>query len=150
MANQTLGGSDLLAVLGERLAKGACDIYLLVPVQATKPSSHPTFRMGTGADLPSWEPQPTGASSFGAARGRLESGLGRLRALGATVDGGVGGDDPVAAIAEVLERREFDEIVVSTLPLGMSRWLRQDLPHKVRRRFKLPVTIVTATLASSP
>jgi hypothetical protein len=142
VANQTLGGSDLLAVLGERLAKDECDIYLLVPVHGTRPTTdYPTFRVG---------PPPSEAATFGAARGRLEAGLERLRALGATVHGGVGGTDPVAAIEEVLARREFDEIIISTLPPGVSRWLRQDLPHKVERKLKRPVTVVTAKLASSP
>jgi hypothetical protein len=66
------------------------------------------------------------------------------------VDGGVGDPDPVTAIDEVMARRQFDEIIISSLPLGISRWLRQDLARKVERRFKLPVTVVTATLAQSP
>ena len=36
----------------------------------------------------------------------------------------------------------FDEIVVSTLPAGVSRWLRLDLPRRLRRRCGLPVTVV--------
>ena len=37
----------------------------------------------------------------------------------------------------------FDEVIISTLPLGVSRWLGLDVPHRVERRFKVPVTTVT-------
>jgi GABA permease len=43
----------------------------------------------------------------------------------------------------VLAGREFDEIIVATLPRRASRWLRADLPHQAERRFGLPVTTIT-------
>src|SRR5689334_8369278 len=61
-----------------------------------------------------------------------------------TDDGAVGDANPVLAIADLVRDREFDEILLSTLPPGPSRWLRQDLPHRVERRFGLPVTHVVA------
>jgi cell pole-organizing protein PopZ len=45
----------------------------------------------------------------------------------------------------VVERGGIDEIIVSTLPSRLSRWLHQDLPHKVERRVDIPVSVVTAT-----
>ena len=54
------------------------------------------------------------------------------------------------AIRAVLEDRPIDEIIISTLPTSLSRWLHQDLPHRVERKFKLPVTVVTATTAHAP
>ena len=59
------------------------------------------------------------------ARLRLEYGLTTLRALGATVDGEVGDANPAKAITDVLKRKSFDEVVLSTLPKGISRWLGQ-------------------------
>jgi GABA permease len=38
--------------------------------------------------------------------------------------------------------RHFDEIIVSTLPTHVSRWLHQDLPHRLERKTQLPVTHV--------
>ena len=49
------------------------------------------------------------------------------------------------AIEEILREGDFHEIIVSTLPQGVSRWLAVDLPTALHRRFALPVTIVTAS-----
>ena len=51
--------------------------------------------------------------------------------------------DPLEAIGVVLHRHEFDEIILSTLPGRSSRWLATDLPSRVRRIHRLPVTQVT-------
>jgi hypothetical protein len=44
----------------------------------------------------------------------------------------------------VLNRREVDEIILSTLAPGVSKWLKRDLPHRLARRFDLPVIHVIA------
>ncbi|MGZ4214504.1 MAG: hypothetical protein ACXVS6_05025 [Solirubrobacteraceae bacterium] len=59
------------------------------------------------------------------------------------VDGIIGDSDPFVAIRETVTNVGFDEIVISTLPVRVSRWLRRDLPHRVKE-FGLPVTVVTA------
>ena len=46
---------------------------------------------------------------------------------------------PLQAIDDVLSRESFDEIVLSTLPPRLSRWLRLDLIHRVRSTYGLPV-----------
>jgi hypothetical protein len=46
------------------------------------------------------------------------------------VTGEVGDADPLAAIQDALARGSFDEIVISTLPRLISRWLRVDLVSK--------------------
>ena len=51
--------------------------------------------------------------------------------------------DPFDAIEEALMADEFDEIILSTLPRGLSRWLHLDLPHRVAH-LGLPVTTVIA------
>jgi GABA permease len=61
--------------------------------------------------------------------------------LDATV---VGDPDPVAAVGDALRAREFDEVIVSTLPRGVSRWLRLSLPHRLERMTDLPVHHVIA------
>ena len=125
VANQTLGGKELLKAVKARIAKGPCEFRLLVPATARSADSSPE-------------------DASAEAERRLEYGLSQLRPLGAETEGEVGDPDPLEAIRQVLDRRQFDEIIVSTLPAGVSRWLRQDLPHKVERKFSLPVSVITA------
>ena len=70
-------------------------------------------------------------------------------AAGAHVEGIVGDTDPFVAVREALEREPFDEVIVSTLPTHVSRWLRIDLPARIKR-LGLPVTVVSADKASRP
>jgi hypothetical protein len=65
-----------------------------------------------------------------------------MHTCGIEVSGEIGDDDPVLAVADVLNRQHIDEIVVSTLPPGASRWIKRDLPHRIARRFGIPVSHV--------
>jgi hypothetical protein len=92
-------------------------------------------------------PQSSGGDEgeeYRVAQHRLDSAIESFRQAGIRVDGNVGDPDPIKAIGAYLRYREFDEIIVSPLPRGVSRWLHQDLPHKIDRKFHLPVTVVTA------
>ena len=60
------------------------------------------------------------------------------------MDGEVGDQDPIAAVHETWDPTQYDEVVVSTLPTGASRWLQVDLPHRVERLTSVPVTHVVA------
>ncbi len=64
-------------------------------------------------------------------------------AAGGHVEGLVGDRDPFIAMQQTLIRGSYDEIIISTLPARVSRWLRRDLPHRVAA-LGLPVTVVTA------
>lgn len=78
------------------------------------------------------------------AQERLQAALPHLSAAAGTeVTGEVGDSDPMAAIHDTLHRQPFDEIIVSTLPRRVSRWLRLDLPSKIGG-MGLPVTLVAA------
>ena len=70
-------------------------------------------------------------------------------AAGGHVEGLIGDEDPVRAAAAALAEAHYDEIVVSTLPARVSRWLHMDLPARLHR-FGLPVTVVTARKADRP
>jgi len=78
------------------------------------------------------------------ARERLSVMLDGLGALGVPVEGDLGSSDPMEAIEKARASRQFDEIIVTTLPQHVSRWLRSDLPHQAERRFGLPVTTITS------
>jgi hypothetical protein len=81
----------------------------------------------------------------GEARAILERALPLLSAAaGAPVAGLIGDPAPLTAIEDAINSQPFDEIIISTLPTRMSRWLRLDLPSKLSG-FGLPVTTVTAS-----
>jgi hypothetical protein len=122
VANRTLGGDHLTAKVRECVAAGPCEFHVLVP------ASHTT------KDL-TW----TEGGDRAAADARLAEAMARFRASGAVITGEVGDTNPMEAIGDVLRRESFDEIVLSTLPPGASRWLGQDLPTRVRKQYRLPV-----------
>jgi len=64
-------------------------------------------------------------------------------AAGATVDGMVGDPSPMNAIQDAINLHGFDEVIISTLPARVSKWLKLDLPSKITG-LGLPVTTVTA------
>jgi len=47
----------------------------------------------------------------------------------------IGSYDPLIAVEEELRAGDYSVVVISTLPRGLSRWMRLDLPRKVARRF---------------
>jgi hypothetical protein len=126
VANQTLKQHQLTEKIRTCIDAGPCDFFLLVP--ATR--AHGPLR---------WTP----ADAYAVARRRLESALERFRALGADVVGEVGDQSPVVAIGELLRRRSFDVLILSTLPVGPSQWLRMDVPTRIEQLFSIPVELVT-------
>ena len=64
-------------------------------------------------------------------------------AAGSEVTGSLGDSEPLMAIHDAINLGEYDEIIISTLPLGISRWLKLDLISKARA-LGLPVTHVQA------
>ena len=70
--------------------------------------------------------------------------------LGRDLTGEIAVGDPVVAARRVFERSRFDEIIVSTLPPGLSKWLKLDLPNRFDRAFSVPVvSIVQRQLADA-
>jgi hypothetical protein len=147
VANRTLGSSDLLQSIQDRMTKGPCQFTLLVPAIAhahRESTIESLTRRITNMPVTD-EARGTAESDYVHAQGRVEFGIEQLQRLGAEVDGEVGDGNPAKAVDDALSRRKYDEIILSTLPSGVGRWLGQDLPNKVRRRFKGPVTVVTVT-----
>jgi hypothetical protein len=77
-----------------------------------------------------------------AAEHDLEGALERIRQLGIEIDGELGDPDPVAAVSDASNAASYDELIVSTLPKHLSKWLKLDLPHKAAHATGLPVTHV--------
>lgn len=70
----------------------------------------------------------------------MQAALEKMRGAGFKVEGSVGDTDPGAAVQDACNFDSFDEIIISTLPLKVSKWIRMDLPSKAERATGLPVT----------
>jgi hypothetical protein len=126
VANQSLGSRALETAIRERFEAGGATFHVVVPAT---PIPH---RM-------TWDED----EAREAALDRLQGILGRLRVMGADADGEIGSPDPVAAVTDVLRTRTVDEVILSTLPAGISRWLGLDVPHRLRGAVHCPVVVVT-------
>ena len=123
LANRTADSPQLREALLERREQGPIEVTLLVPA--------------------AWEAQdPHGGMETG--RRRVRAALEQLRDTGLEVHCRVGDPDPVTALREAWDPERFDEIIVSTLPSRVSKWLQIDLPRRAGRITGVPVTHVEA------
>jgi len=128
VANRTAATPALMDAVRERAGRGPCRFTLLVPNAA-----HGLHRLVDPEDQLTSEAEQT-----------LDLALPLLeQAASGPVEGMIGDPEPLAAIQDAVNVHGFDEIILSTLPARVSRWLRLDLPHKVAG-LGLPVTTVTA------
>jgi hypothetical protein len=123
VANVTAASPDLLAALRERNERTPAEFTLVLP--------------------------STGGDREAAAR-ELDRALEGMRAAGLEATGSIGDRDPVVAVKEAWDPRRYDEIVVSTLPTGASRWLQIDLPHRIERLTDAPVRHVVSNPPREP
>ncbi len=130
VAKRTAATPALIEAVRRRAAAGPCTFTLLVPH-----SSHGLRRLASADASP---------SDIDESEAVLELAVPLLEdAAGAEIDGMIGDADPLAAIQDAVNRRGVDEIILSTLPAHVSRWLKLDLPSKVKA-LGLPVTHVEA------
>ena len=121
VSNVTASSDELLAALRERAKQGACRLTLVVPAHGEE------------------------------ARERLGAALEGMRAAGLeNVSGQLGDPDPVVAVMEAWDPMKFDEILVSTLPTGSSRWLEANLPRRLEKLTSVPVRHVISTPKAEP
>jgi hypothetical protein len=118
VANQTVDSDELYDALRQRTERGPLAVTLLVPQDQQAGLGH-----------------------------RVNAALERLRAAGIEAEAMLGDVDPACAVIEVWDPRRWDEVVVSTLPVGTSRWLRIDLPQRISRAVDAPVHHVEAAPA---
>jgi hypothetical protein len=134
VAHQTAATDALLDTIRERARTGPVSFHLVVPRQA-----HGMHRFVDPQDADSGE-----------AHAVLDAALPKLsEAAGSTVTGSLGDAEPLSAIQDAINLGNYDEIIISTLPRRVSRWLRLDLVSKTRG-LGLPVTHVEAREAPVP
>jgi hypothetical protein len=127
VAHKTAATQPLLDAVRERAGRGPCTFTLLVPNAA-----HGLHKIV--------DPEDQDVSETKAV---IDQALPLLsEAAGTPVEGIVGAPDPGVAVQDAINLYGFDEVIISTLPTRLSRWLKLDLPSKVSGT-GLPVTTVT-------
>jgi hypothetical protein len=119
VAHRTAATPALLDAVRERAGRGARRFTLLVPRDYWDPDSE------------------AAAATIELAAPLLDE------AAGAHVEAVVGDSDPFEAVRAALAGGGFDEVLISTLPTRVSRWLHRDLPTRVGE-LGVPVAVVTA------
>ena len=127
VAHKTAATPALLQAVRDRTGRGPCAFTLLVPNPA-----HGLHRVVDPEDQDHGEAEQVLALAIPL----LEE------AAGGTVEGKVGDSEPLNAIQDAVNLDGYDEIIISTLPAKVSRWLHLDLPSKAAG-LGLPVTTVT-------
>ena len=114
VANRTASTHRLIEAVRRRAQASPCEFALLIPAVTDRKAADWTLETAQRLLRP-------------AARGKVE--------------GLVGGADPFESVREAVEQGTFDEIIISTLPRRMSKWLRRDLIRRVEG-LGLPVTAI--------
>jgi hypothetical protein len=128
VAHQTAATDALLDAVRVRARSGPSRFHLVVPRQA-----HGMHKPVDPQDATDEEANEV-----------LQHALPKLtEAAGETVTGSLGDSEPLSAIQDAVNLGNYDEIIISTLPPRLSRWLKLDLVSKTRG-LGLPVTHVEA------
>ena len=115
IANQTVDSAELRAELRSRSRRAPTTFTLLVPARGSSDAEE-----------------------------RLSRAVAELRSEGLDVLGRLAEPDPFLAVADAWDPKQFDEILVSTLPTATSRWLGAGLPNRIERHTGALVSVVSA------
>jgi hypothetical protein len=130
VANETVGGEELMSVIGEIALAGRARFHVVCPALNSR--------------LKTWTSDEDPARA--AAEARLDATVARLSSVGLEARGGVGDADPLVAVEDAVRLFRPDELVVSTHPEGRSNWLERGVVTALRERYDVPVTHVVVDL----
>jgi len=138
LANQTVAAEELREELHHIDAAGGAQYWICVPVNPVD-----TGQAEHKGAVYLWE------ATIKAAQRRLDETTTSLREGGLTVDGALGDYRPLRALSDAVETFHPDRIVICTLPVDRSAWLRFDIVERARDSHDLPVTHVVARVPAS-
>jgi GABA permease len=130
VANETVGGPELLSEIRERSRGRHARVFVVAPALNTP--------------LKTWTSDEDEARSV--AQDRLDASVSSMRAVGLDASGEIGDGDPVQAIEDAIRTFRPDELILSTHPPGRSHWLERGVVERARERFALPLTHVVVDL----
>jgi hypothetical protein len=119
VANVTATSDDLISALMARAERETASFTLVIPATP--------FAGGRKAAVET-----------------LADALGQLRGAGLDAEGSVGDADPLVAVNEAWDPKHYDEIIVSTLPMRVSKWLHAGLPERIAKLTGAPVTHIVS------
>jgi hypothetical protein len=131
LANETIGGKNLLDAIRERARDGDVRFHVVVP--QTRPRHGNVIYDEAVRD---------------SAQVRIDLALEFMEDEGIEGGGEVGDADPFNAAMDAIRSRPIDEIIVSTYPATSSGWLRRDLIERLEEASGKPVRHVVVDLAS--
>jgi GABA permease len=134
VANETVGGRELLAELSGRARTVQARVLVVCPALSSTP------RRATTDEDAAWSES----------KRRLDASLASLREAGIDARGEIGDGDPIQAIEDALRTFRPDEVIVSTRPPGRSSWLELGVVERARERFAVPLTHVVVDLDPDP
>src|SRR5215510_11388956 len=134
VANETVGGEELMSAIGEIALAARTRFYVVSPALNSR--------------LKTWTSDEDPARA--AAQTRLDSTLSRLSSHDVEARGSVGDVDPLVAVEDAVRSFRPDEIVVSTHPKGRSNWLERGVVDALRERYDVRVTHVVVDLEREP
>jgi GABA permease len=127
VANRGIDSPELIEGLRRRGAVESARVTLLVPAVPRG--------LSWAADT---------KAGWSEAMDRAEVAAEQMRSAGIEFDGAIVGDpDPFAAVGDVLHSLDFDEVIVATVPPGLSAWLRPSLAARLRKETQLPIAEMT-------
>jgi len=131
LANETIGGKELLDAIRDRAAKGDARFHVVVP--QSRPRHGAVIYDEAVRD---------------SAQVRVDLALAFMRDEGIEGTGEVGDADPFNAAMDAIGAHGIDEIIISTLPATTSGWLRRDLIERLENETGLPVTHIVVDVDS--
>ena len=134
VANETVGGEELMSAISIRALESKTEFFVVCPALNSR--------------LKTWTSDEDPARAK--AQARLSATLERLASVGIETRGEIGDGDPLVAVEDAVRAFHPDEIVISTHPEGRSNWLVRGVPDAVRARYDVPVTHVVVDLEAQP
>jgi hypothetical protein len=131
LANETVGGGNLLDEIASRCRDRRCEVRLVTPVQPSSRTAHLAGDIDEAIEL---------------ARQRMELSVIEIEQRGMRAKGEVGEAEPNVALEDALRSFPADEIVISTHPESRSLWLEKGVVDRARQDIDLPITHVVVDL----
>jgi hypothetical protein len=127
VANEVVGGRELVDEIVKRASDGAAQVRIVAPALVSSP-----LKLGAGEV----------DDAIADAQERLDASIEALGREGIEATGNVGEADPNLAIQDAMRLFPADEVIIVAHPRERTTWLEEDVLERARRELTVPVTHV--------